>query len=331
MAVEASPFKKRLILVLALVATWAVAVNFFWALGPRIHDPSAINFCDGEYWFYTTGLGLPSWHSRDLIHWRSGPRVFSIFPTWISQVARGQRGGFWAPDVIRTNGLYYLYYAVSRFGQRTSAIGLATSPTLNPADPSYHWSDKGIVVRTTMRDNFNAIDPSVMVDGDGRMWMSFGSFWSGIKMVELYPETGLRKVGTKIYSVASAKEIEASYITKHDGSYFLFVNWGLCCRGIQSTYNIRVGRSDRITGPFRDKDGKDMAAGGGTLFLGSEGRYIGPGQIGILREGENEWMSYHYYDGKNSGQATLGLRKLEWDKSGWPVAGENVADLPRTN
>ena len=279
---------KRALLALALVAGWAVAYLFAWS---------------------------------------PGPRVFSTFPRWITQVAPGQRGYFWAPDVTFTNGQYYLYYAVSRFGARTSAIGLATNRTLDPSDPEYHWSDHGIVVQTTMRNNYNAIDPSVMIDTDQRMWMSFGSFWSGIKLVELDPATGLRKAGAPLHALAAAKQIEASYLYRHGGSYFLFVNWGLCCRGVKSTYEIRVGRSARITGPYLDRTGKNLLAGGGTLFLGREGRFIGPGQTGILRDGGNEWLSYHYYDGKDFGQATLGLRKLEWDKDGWPVAGENAAEV----
>jgi arabinan endo-1,5-alpha-L-arabinosidase len=188
-----------------------------------------------------------------------------------------------------------------------------------------------MVVRTTMADNYNAIDPSVMVDADNRMWMAFGSFWSGIKLVELDPATGLRKPGAPLNALADAKQIEAPYIISHQGTYYLFVNWGLCCRGIRSTYEIRVGRSAHITGPYLDKNGVNMLTGGGSLFLGREGRFIGPGQTGILRDGSNEWVSYHYYDGSNFGLASLGIRKLEWDKDGWPVAGENAANLISSN
>jgi arabinan endo-1,5-alpha-L-arabinosidase len=315
------------LLALALLAAWGVGYLFAWSPGPRIHDPSTIIRCKDEYWFFTTGAGVPSWHSRDLITWKPGPRVFSTFPPWITEVARGQRGYFWAPDVIYTNGEYYLYYAVSRWASRTSAIGLATNPTLDPADPAYHWSDKGIVMQSTMRDNFNAIDPSLMIDTDQRMWMAFGSFWSGIKLVELDPATGLRKMGAPLHALAAAKEIEAPYLYLHGTRYYLFVNWGLCCKGVKSTYEIRVGRSARVTGPYLDKNGVDLAKGGGTLFLGKEGRFIGPGQTGIFREGGNEWLSYHYYDARNYGQATLGLRKLEWDKDGWPMAGEYAAEV----
>jgi arabinan endo-1,5-alpha-L-arabinosidase len=322
---------KRVCYSLLLLAAWAVAGWFFWTPGPHIHDPSTIIRCKDEYWFFTTGLGVPSWHSRNLIDWREGPRVFSNLPGWITKVAPGQRGYFWAPDVIHIKGRYLLYYAVSKWASRTSAIGLATNPTLDPSDPAYHWSDEGIIVRTTAADNYNAIDPSVMMDVDNRMWMAFGSFWSGIKLVELDPATGLRKPGAPLHALADAKQIEAPCIISHQGTYYLFVNWGLCCRGVRSTYEIRVGRSPHITGPYLDKNGVNMLAGGGSLFLAREGRFIGPGQAGILRDGPNEWLSYHYYDGGNFGLASLGVRKLEWDRDRWPVAGENAANLISSN
>jgi arabinan endo-1,5-alpha-L-arabinosidase len=224
---------------------------------------------------------------------------------------------------------YLLYYVVSKWASRTSAIGLATSPTLDPSDSTYHWTDRGIVVRSTNEDKYNAIDPDPMMDTDGRMWMAFGSFWTGIKLVELDPATGLRKNGAPLYPLAWAKEIEAPYLIRHEGSYYLFVNWGLCCRGVKSTYETRVGRSRTITGPYLDKNGVDMLHGGGTLFLGTEGRHIGPGQIGLLRDGADEWISYHYYDGEHQGQASLGLRRLGWSSDGWPVAGEYASALLR--
>jgi arabinan endo-1,5-alpha-L-arabinosidase len=318
---------KRVLFSSILLGVLALTFWFLLTPGPHVHDPSAIIRCKDEYWLFSTGMGVSSWRSRDLITWHAGPRVFTTFPPWITHIAPGQNGYFWAPDVIYQNNRYLIYYAVSRWGARTSAIALATNPTLDPVDPAYHWSDRGVVIRSTMRSNFNAIDPSVMIDADGRMWMAFGSFWSGIKLVELDPATGLRKAGAPLHALAWAKEIEAPYIMSHGGTYFLFVNWGLCCRGVHSTYNIRVGRSARITGPYLDRNGVDLVAGGGSLFLGTEGRYIGPGQTGVLRDGTNEWVSYHYYDGEHHGLASLGLRKLDWDKDGWPVPGENAADM----
>jgi arabinan endo-1,5-alpha-L-arabinosidase len=272
-------------------------------------------------------MGIVSWHSTDFLHWRQGPSVFSTIPDWTRQIDPRRAGYFWAPEVIQLNGRYLLYYVVSKWGQRTSAVGLATNPTLDPRDPAFHWTDRGIVIRSTQQDNFNALDPSILMDTDGRMWMALGSFWTGIKLTELDPATGLRKAGSPLHALAWAKEIEAPYVTKHDGRYYLFVNWGLCCRGVQSTYEIRVGRASKITGPYLDKNGVNLMAGGGALFLGTEGPRIGPGQTGILREGGREWISYHYYDARHSGLASLGLRELNWDAAGWPVAGRNAADV----
>jgi len=315
------PFASTLFGVLMLV--------FYLGLTPlqHVHDPSTIIRYGDEYWLFATGPGIVSWHSADLIHWRQGPSVFSTLPLWAREIDPRQTGYFWAPEVIRLNGQYLLYYVVSKWGQRTSAIGLATNPTLDPDDPAFRWTDHGIVIQTTQADNFNALDPSILMDTDGRMWMTLGSFWSGIKLTQLDPATGLRVHHAPLLPLAWAKEIEASYLTKHDGQYYLFVNWGLCCRGIYSTYNIRVGRSASVTGPYLDKNGVDMMAGGGTLFLGTEGPRIGPGQLGILRDGGQEWISYHYYDARHNGLASVGLRELEWDAGGWPVAGRNAADV----
>jgi arabinan endo-1,5-alpha-L-arabinosidase len=161
--------------------------------------------------------------------------------------------------------------------------------------------------------------------------MAFGSFWSGIKLVELDPATGLRKPETSIRSLAWAPEIEAPYLAAHGSHYYLFVNWGRCCHGIQSTYEIRVGRSASITGPYLDRKGVDMMAGGGSLFLGTEGRFIGPGQTALLREGQSETLSYHFYDGDHGGASSLGLRKLHWSQDGWPIAGEQLPDAKRND
>jgi len=315
------PFASTLFGVLILV--------FYLGLAPlqHVHDPSTIIRCGDEYWLFATGPGIVSWHSTDLIHWRQGPSVFSSLPPWAREIDPRQNGYFWAPEVIHLDGRYLLYYVVSKWGQRTSAIGLATNPTLDPKDPAFHWTDRGIVIRTTDRDNFNALDPSILMDADGRMWMALGSFWTGIKLTELDPATGLRIRGASLHPLAWSKSIEAPYLTTHAGQYYLFVNWGLCCRGIYSTYEIRVGRASKITGPYLDKNGVDMMAGGGTLSLGTEGPRIGPGQTGILREGGREWISYHYYDARHNGLASLGLRELEWDAAGWPVAGRNAADI----
>jgi len=284
-----------------------------------VHDPSTIVKCKEEYWLFSTGRGIASRRSKDLIEWQSGPAVFANPPAWTSEAVPGNRGYFWAADVIRLADRYLLYYSVSRWGGKNSAIGLATNPTLDPADPNYHWTDHGIVIQSGDRDDFNAIDPAVAQDQPGNLWLAFGSFWSGIKLIQLDPATGKRITpDSRIYSLAYHESIEAPFIYHHKGCYYLFVNWGLCCRGVNSTYNIRIGRSADITGPYTDKNGVNMLAGGGSLFLETKGQLIGPGHVGIFSQGKKHWLSYHYYDGSRRGRATLAVRPLQWNADGWP-------------
>jgi len=287
-----------------------------------VHDPSTIARCKNESWVFATGLGIHSCHSADLIHWVPGPPVFTNTLSWTTNAVPGNRGRYWAPDVIHLGHRYFLYFAVSTWGKNTSAIGLATNPTLDPADPDFAWVDQGPVIQTSKADNFNAIDPAVILDGDGRLWLALGSFWSGIKLVELDAATGQRLAGaTTIYSLARHDMIEASYIYRHGGYYYLFVNWGQCCKGVDSTYNIRVGRAQKITGPYLDKTGADMMSDGGSLVLASSGPFIGPGHAGIISAGGKDWFSCHFYDGTHGGVPTLALLPLRWDAAGWPVVG----------
>jgi arabinan endo-1,5-alpha-L-arabinosidase len=230
----------------------------------------------------------------------------------------------WAPDVAPApGGGYFLYYSASMFGKNTSAIGLAFNRTLDPKDPAYKWEDRGPVIGSRAGvDEFNAIDPAVLIDGE-RMGLAFGSFWEGIKAIRLDPATGKRIApNSPIVALAHSDEIEAAYVHRHGERYYLFVNFGLCCRGVRSTYEIRVGRSDSPAGPYLDKDGRDMRRGGGTLLLGSRGAMIGPGHAGIVNDGTRDWLSFHFYDGTMFGRGTLGIRPLTWDADGWPVVEE---------
>jgi arabinan endo-1,5-alpha-L-arabinosidase len=291
--------------------------------GVRIHDPSTIVKCGDEYWVFATALGVRSYHSKDLLKWEPGPRLLDEPPAWARDVVPAFRGNYlWAPDVIEIDHRYWLFYSVSTFGKNASAIGVASNATLDPADARYKWSDRGVVVRSSDLDDFNAIDPAVTLDADGELWLTFGSFWSGIKLVQLDRATCKPAAGDlKLISLAKHKSIEAPYIYRHDGRYYLFVNWGLCCRGTASTYEIRVGRASAITGPYVDRDGKDMRDGGGTLLLGADGPFIGPGHASILRDGKSEWFACHFYDATQGGRGTFAIRPLTWSKDGWPIVG----------
>jgi arabinan endo-1,5-alpha-L-arabinosidase len=284
-------------------------------------DPSTIVKCKDEFWVFYTGRGIPSFHSKDLVKWEPGPPVFQAAPEWTATAVPANRNmGYWAPDVIHLGNRYLLYYSVSSMGKMTSAIGLATTPTLDPADPAYHWTDQGIVVQSKEGGDFNTIDPAVFSDDDGTLWLAFGSYWSGIKLTQLDPKTGKRlHLEAAFTSLAYNKSIEASFLYKHDGYYYLFVNWDSCCRGMESTYNIRVGRSRKITGPYVDKDGIDMLKSGGTLLLGNKGPLAGPGHAGILRDSGKTWFTSDFEgDSRMGGKATLAIMPLKWE-SGWPV------------
>jgi arabinan endo-1,5-alpha-L-arabinosidase len=286
---------------------------------PRFHDPSTPIRQGDTWWIFSTGNGILTRHSKDLKNWAEGEPVFKTFPAWHREVVPEQKGHLWAPDVIHQGGLYFLYYSVSGWGKNTSAIGLATNATLDPQSPDFQWKDRGIVIRSGHGDPYNAIDPQLLADDDGRLWMVFGSFWTGIQLIELDPKTGLRHpTRTGVKQLAWNETIEAASLLKHGGFYYLFVDWGLCCRGLQSTYEIRVGRSRKVTGPYLDADGKNMSTGGGTLFLKSGGDRIGPGHASFIEESGKVRMFYHYYDGRRFGIPTLGDLPLRWRKDGWP-------------
>jgi len=289
-----------------------------------IHDPSAVLQCNGRYYVFYTGQGISSKSSADLEYWAAGPSVFSSPPAWTTGAVPGFTGNFWAPGLTYFNGLYHLYYAVSTFGSQVSAIGLATNPTLDPGNPSYLWTDRGPVVLSTNGTPYNCIDPSVTFDASSNLWMSFGSFWNGIYIVQLDPSTGLINSNSparihEAFNNAAGDPIEASYLYQHGSYYYLFANWGTCCAGVNSTYNIRVGRSTNITGPYLDRNGVNMVSGGGTLFLKTTGKFIGPGQMGILEGDGIEYFGYHYYDGNNNGAPTYDLEPLFWTADGWPT------------
>jgi arabinan endo-1,5-alpha-L-arabinosidase len=310
-----------LLAVLALSAAAAPALS--GAL--FVHDPSPVVECDGRYYVFGTGRGIPILVSDDGFNWRREGHVFDRIPETVRALSPKNNGvDVWAPQVIPFNGEYYLYYAVSSWGSFVSVIGLATNPTLNPSDPRYKWTDRGPVVNSTAGEDLNAIDPGVVLAPDGRLWLSYGSYHGNIQLVQLNAKTGLRISPHSKVSII-ADHSEASDIVYHGGYYYLFVNHGSCCKGPKSTYTIRVGRSRKVTGPYLDKTGANLADGGGSLFLGSAGRLIGPGQFGLWNDGGVEKFSCHFEgDLDRGGRPVLAIRPLLWTEDGWPKAGENV-------
>jgi arabinan endo-1,5-alpha-L-arabinosidase len=311
------------------------------------HDPSIIK--DGNTWYlFATATGpnhqgeLPIRCSQDLHHWQACGSVFPTLPEWIKKESPDTKD-LWAPDISYFNGEFHLYYAFSAFGKNTSGIALLTNKTLDPSSPNFHWVEQGLVLRSREEDDFNAIDPNLVLDSDGHAWLSFGSFWTGIKMRRIDPKTGkLAAEDTKLYSLASRKRpdnplpnspglpgnwqaIEAPFIVHHDGYYYLFVSFDLCCRGIKSNYKTMVGRSSNVTGPYTDADGKPMLEGGGTALLVGNERWIGPGGESILQQKDGDIIVFHAYDGK-TGRPSLQISSIAWG-SGWPHAA--LEDNPR--
>jgi arabinan endo-1,5-alpha-L-arabinosidase len=303
-----------------------------------IHDPSMIR--EGSTW-YLFSTGDPNGGvndgdiqirvSTDLRSWRLAGTVFLRIPTWITNRVADVRN-LWAPDISYFDGLYHLYYAASSFGSNDSVIAMATNRTLDLSGPGYRWRDDGLVFSSTGADNYNAIDPALVTAPHGAKWLLFGSFWSGILLIALNPTTGLpASAAPTIYSLSSAAAPdpeEGSYMVHHDGFYYLFVSYGYCCRALGSTYEILVGRSPSITGPFVDPDGTTMTNGGGMELQGSTDGMIGPGGPSITAAGGAFLIDYHYYDAWAGGQPWVQVRKLYWSQTGWPITGAAMVPVP---
>ena len=330
-----SPIRHTAIFCFALLGAFTASAQeqLYGDIG--CHDPSSIIKEGSRYYFFRTGADVPYVYSDDLRIWTSGGTIFPDGPpAWVDEAVPNNdpNNWNWAPDVAYFNGKYHVYYSSSEWGTIDSAIGVASSPSL--ASPN--WTDLGKVVQSdalgyetadTDTTGFNCIDPSVLVDSAGSVWLTFGSYSSGILITEIDPETGLRKNTSTLNATLVANNsgnrgwgssVEGASTYQHGDYYYLFVNYGGCCSGVDSTYNIRVGRSSSATGPYYDKNGVDMRDGGGTMFLESSGLVVGPGHAGILNDNGTEWFSYHYYTWTQH-WSQLGITKLTWDADDWPV------------
>ncbi len=289
----------------------------------RTHDPALIR--DGSDW-YVFSTGDPAVgggavqirRSTDGKHWTNAGTVFGSIPAWLRTEVPGV-SNLWAPEVIKHGGTFYLYYSASTFGSNRSAIALATNTTLNPNDPAYRWVDRGLVHRSVSADDYNAIDPGVVVDAEGRPWMSFGSFWSGIRMIRLQWPSGLAVPGQGAPLRLADRRVppnavEAPYVVRRGGWYYLFVSFDFCCRGSDSTYKIAVGRSRAVSGPYVDRVGTPLLQGGGTVILSGSGSMAGPGGQSVY----GDLLAYHYYDVQAGGDFRLDLRRITWGSDGWP-------------
>ncbi len=295
-----------------------------------VRDPSVIRQ-DTTYYAFSTDTGapvggnLPILCSTDRVAWGWCGAVFTQIPLWVVQAVPGILG-LWAPDISYFNGLYHVYYAGSTFGSNTSVIGLATNTTLDNTDPKYQWVDQGEVLASNSSDDFNAIDPNILVDTDGRVWLTYGSYWSGIKQQQIDPTTGeLLSSDPTQYSLAFRPNvqydpIEGTSLVHKDSYYYLFASFDNCCDAnpYQDTYRIMVGRGTSPNGPFVDMNGTDMMQGGGTQLLAGDGvAFSGPGgETAYLDSVNGDIIVFHAIH-LPDGTPYLFCNSLIW-ANGWP-------------
>jgi len=280
-----------------------------------IHDPSMLKAGSTYYLFSTHGL-LHAHTSTDRVNFSDDAYALASLPAWTNAYT-GASGDLWAPDASAHNGVYWLYYAASGFGNNYSAIGLATSPSGAPGT----FVDSGAPVYTSANcAGSNAIDPASVVDGSGNAWLAFGSWSSGIQIVPVDNTNGIPTSAacTQLAYHPSGTGIEGSYIYPHGGYYYLFASIDNCCNGVTSTYRIIVGRSTSVNGPYTDRGGLALTSGGGTIVLSAHSNINGPGGQTLFPDTDGDILVYHYYDGNNNGSPALGMNVLSWTADGWP-------------
>lgn len=293
----------------------------------QLHDPTLLKVGSA---YVAMGTGIENVDggtlrlrtSPDGTAWADAGTLGVRIPDWIYDQIGTRPPNLWAPTLSTHGGITYLYYAASVFGQNTSVIGLYTNAKLDPKHPERGWVGRGPVLTTRKSDTFNAIDPYRIDTPDGKAWMVFGSYWTGIKLRELDPVSGKLKGGRQ-YDLASrgGGAVEAATLVQRGKYYYLFVSFDRCCAGVDSTYRVMVGRATSITGPYTDREGVPMMQGGGTQVQATKGRYIGPGGQEVYMDGAEQRLVYHYYDGNQNGVSHFQTAHLGWDADGWPDLG----------
>ena len=305
-------FRKLLIATSACVSLMTIQDAEAQIGKPYIHDPSTLAECDGKY--YTFGTGRGGLISEDGWSWYKG----GVRP-----------GGGAAPDVIKIGDRYLVIYGATGGGLgggHNGRILTMWNKTLDPKSPEFKYSEAIEVAASDGMEDNDAIDPGVLLDPNtGRLWVSYGTYFGFIRLIELDPKTGKRMEGNVEKDIAI--DCEATDLIYRDGWYYLLGTHGTCCDGVNSTYNIVVGRSRNVEGPYLDNVGRDMIQGGGKMVIAAGDRVAGPGHFGrtIIDEGV-EVMSCHYEaDFDQGGRSVLGIRPLLW-KNNWPVAGDRFKE-----
>ena len=313
-----------------------------------VHDPVMAQEGD-TYYLYCTGMGIQQMTSKDRLTWtvKVNP-VMSVIPKWTHDSVPGFTHHVWAPDVINYRDRWWLAYSCSTFGRNGSVIGLLSTPSLALG----LWDDEGAIVCSREgRDNWNAIDPNFVIDDQDQPWLVWGSFWDGIQLVRLdttmhiaageKPRTIARRFnltdpdGRNALSVnpnppknptsdfAGPNAIEAPFIFRHEGWYYLFVSWDYCCQGAKSNYRVSVGRSKSVEGPYLGPDGTDMRDGGGKIFLeGDKKEYEAAGHCAAYHLDGQDIFICHGYSVAQQGASVLIQRSIAWTKDGWPILAQ---------
>ena len=296
------------------------------------HDPSMVRFEDG-YALMSTNNNLELWTSEDAYTWKDHKSTVSGVPQWAYTYAP-KTEGIWAPDLFYMNGEYRVYYCVSEFGVRNSAIGYQATTSIMPGTTGYGWKDHGHVFHTKQgTDSYNAIDADVVKDTEGNYWMAFGSFGLGIQLIKLDATTGYQASDDKtVYNIArrTSKESggaeEGPSLIEHNGQYFLFTAWDKCCQQganiEQTTYKTAYGRADKVTGPYKDRAGYNMATGGGTILLERYGRYVGPGGGEAFQDLNRVRFVHHYYDLNGDKYNHIHIRDVVFTEDNWAEMGQ---------
>ena len=311
---------------------------------PMVHDP-VMAYEDSTYYLFATGMGIQQMTSKDRQSWTVlREPVMTVIPQWAHDSVPGFTQHVWAPDIIRWRGRWWMAYSCSTFGRNGSAIGLLSARSL-----SYPiWNDEGCIVTSREnRDNWNAIDPNFVIDDQDQPWLVWGSFWDGIQLARLdttmhiakgeKPRTIARRYNLNNPTAKAAlpinpnppknptsdfagpNAIEAPFIFKHDGWYYLFVSWDYCCQGSKSNYRVAVGRSKSVEGPYFDRKGIDMRYGGGNLFLeGDKTNYEAAGHCAVYHLDDQDIFICHGYSVAQQGASVLIQRPIRWTDDGWP-------------
>ncbi|RDW63584.1 arabinan endo-1,5-alpha-L-arabinosidase-3 [Coleophoma cylindrospora] len=289
------------------------------------HDPSIIQRAsDGKYFKFNTGAGIYI-YKADAIEgpWtQEGVALASG-----SSIDLAGNTDLWAPDVHLVDGIYYMYYAVSTSGSQDSAIGLATSSTMEVGS----WTDKGSIgVTSSSSKAYNAIDPNLIQVGSVNL-LNFGSFWHDIYQVELN-SAGTKTAGSSSYNIeynsTGTSPCEGSYMFYNDPYYYLLWSSGICCGYDTSKpaqgyeYKIMMCRSKHSTTGFVDKNGDACTANGGSILLESHGTTYGPGGQGVYDDTTNGLTLYYHYADTAVGLADadylFGWNVLTWSNE-WPA------------